>query len=102
MELSIVATGASLKGKDLTKIPKPIMAINYAFKYVDYDYLAAFDDPKVHGFPVDDRLHTNYDWVHKYNLKCHGWNRKRRRISLGRFQASADKETQIVRGFVRS
>ena len=78
MELNIIATGASLKGKDLTKIPRPIMAINYAFKYVDYDYLAAFDDPIRHGFPVDDRLHTNYDWVHKYKLDCPGWNRKRR------------------------
>jgi len=78
VELNIIATGASLKGKDLTKIPSPIMAINFAFKYVDYDYLAAFDDPIQHGFTVDDRLHTNYDWVHKYKLDCHGWNRKDR------------------------
>lgn len=82
MELSIVATGASLKGFDLSTIPKPIMAINYAFKYVDYDYLAAFDNPIEHGFPVDDRLHTNYDWVHKYKLKCRGWSRKQRRQTL--------------------
>ena len=82
MELSIVATGASLKGKDLTKIPKPIMAINYAFKYVDYDYLAAFDNPIQHGFPVDDRLHTNYDWTLKYGLRCNGWSRKHRSHGL--------------------
>lgn len=82
MELNIIATGASLKGKDLTKIPRPIMAINFAFKYVDYDYLAAFDDPIQHGFPVDDRLHTNYIWIHKHNLNCHGWNRTMRKDAL--------------------
>lgn len=80
--INIIATGASLKGKDLTRIEGKIMAVNYAFKYVDYDYLAAFDDPIKYGFPVDDRLHTNYDWIRKYNLNCNGWSRKHRKRGL--------------------
>ena len=82
MVLNIVATGASLKGFDLSQIPKPIMAINYAFKYVDYDYLAAFDNPVKYKFPIDERLHTNYDWVNRYKLNCNGWSRKHRREGI--------------------
>jgi len=82
MQLNIIATGYSLKDVDLSKIERPIMAINYACNYVDYDYLAAFDDPVKYNFPIDDRLHTNIEYVRKYNLDCHGWSRKARRDKL--------------------
>jgi len=82
MKTSIIATGYSLKGKDLNKIEGHKIAVNYAFRYVDYDLLCAFDDPIVHGFPVDEKLHTNYIWVDKYNLNCNGWSRQQRRDCL--------------------
>jgi len=50
MKTSIIATGASLKDYDLTQIKGHKIAINYAYKYVDYDMLVALDDPKRFGF----------------------------------------------------
>jgi len=74
MKTSIVATGASLKGFDFSKIKGHKIAINYAYKYIDYDILVALDDPKKLDF-INDRLHTNKVWVDKYNLNCKGWER---------------------------
>ena len=77
MKTSIICTGYSLKGVDLSKIEGHITAVNYAFKYVEYDLLCAFDAPIKYGFPVDERLHTNQLYVKQSNLKCHGWFRGR-------------------------
>ena len=74
MKTSIIATGASLKGFDFSKIKGHKIAINNAYKYIDYDILVALDDPKKHNF-IDDRLHTNKVWVDKYKLNCKGWER---------------------------
>ena len=39
--------------------------------------LGAFDNPVYHGFPVDERLHTNKRWIINHKLQnCHGWDRK--------------------------
>jgi hypothetical protein len=75
MKTSIICTGYSLKGVDLSKIEGHITAVNYACRYVDYDLLCAFDDPVRFGFPVDNRLHTNQIYVDEHNLDCHGWYR---------------------------
>jgi len=75
MKTSIIATGYSLKGVDLNKIEGHKIAVNYAFKYFDYDLLCAFDDPIKYGFPVDERLHTNILYVDKHKLDCSGWYR---------------------------
>jgi hypothetical protein len=77
MKTTIICTGNSLRGVDLKSINGHITAVNYAFKYVDYDLLMAFDDPVKFGFPVDERLHTNQVYVDRDNLECNGWVRGR-------------------------
>ncbi len=64
-----------------------VIAVNFAFKYVDYDLLCAFDDPRNHNFPCDERLHTNIEWVYKWKLNkwgVKGWSRKQRREGIVR------------------
>ena len=65
MKTSIIATGASLKDYDLTQIKGHKIAINYAYKYIDYDMLVALDDPKRFGF-LQPNLYTTQHWVKKY------------------------------------
>jgi hypothetical protein len=77
MKTSIICTGYSLKGVDLSKIEGHITAVNYACRYVDYDLLCAFDDPIKYEFPVDNRLHTNQIYKDKYRIDCNGWFRGR-------------------------
>jgi hypothetical protein len=72
-----------LKGVDLSKIEGHITAVNYACKYVEYDLLMAFDDPVKYDFPIDERLHTNIEYVKKHNLNCNGWVRKRHKSAMG-------------------
>jgi len=74
MKTSIIATGASLKGFDFSKIKGHKIVVNNAYKYIDYDIFVALDDPKKLDF-INDRLHTNKVWVDKYNLNCKGWER---------------------------
>jgi len=74
MKTSIIATGASLKGFDFNKIKGHKIAVNYAFKYLDYDMLVALDDPKRHGF-IQPNLYTNQLWVTKHNLDAVGFKK---------------------------
>lgn len=62
---SIICTGASLKGFDLSSIEGHKIVVNYAYKYIDYDMLVAYDDPKHEklNFPVE-KLHT----LENYNI----------------------------------
>jgi hypothetical protein len=73
MKTSIICTGASLKDFDFSQIKGHKIAVNYAFKYIDYDILVALDDPKRHGFLQRD-LHTNQLWADKYNHGT-GWKK---------------------------
>lgn len=72
MKTSIICTGASLKGFDFSKIKGHKIAINYAYKYVDYDFYVAMDNPHRHHFD-GERLHTHEMWVKKYNLNATGY-----------------------------
>lgn len=74
MKTSIIATGASLKGFDFDKIKGHKIAINYAYKYVDYDFYVAMDNPHRHNFD-GERLHTHEMWVKKYNLNATGYRK---------------------------
>lgn len=65
MKTSIIATGASLKNYDFSKIKGHKIAINYAYKYIDYDMLVALDDPKRFGF-LQPKLYTTNYWGKKY------------------------------------
>lgn len=38
---------------DLNSIPGHKIAVNFAYKYCDYDEMVCFDDPRMHGFPED-------------------------------------------------
>ena len=55
------------KGFDFSQIKGHKIAVNYAYKYVDYDFYVAMDNPHRHHFP-DERLHTHEMWVKKYKL----------------------------------
>ena len=74
MKTSIICTGASLKGFNFRQIKGHKIAVNYAFKYVEYDMLVALDDPKRHGF-IAPNLYTNELWVKKYNLEATGFKK---------------------------
>jgi hypothetical protein len=76
MKTSIIATGASLKGFDFTRIQGHIIAVNYAFKYVDYDMLVAIDNPKKYGFKVDERLYTHECWRKVLGDSCNYFKKK--------------------------
>ena len=74
MKTSIIATGASLKDFPLYTIKGHKIAVNYAYKYVDYDFYVAMDNPVRHQFP-DKKLHTHEMWVKKYNLSATPWDK---------------------------
>ena len=74
MKTSIIATGASLKDFDFSQIKGHKIAVNYAYKYIDYDFYVAMDNPHRHNFP-DERLHTHEMWAKKYNLNATPWTK---------------------------
>lgn len=76
MKTSIIATGRSLKDFDFSSIKGHIIAVNYAFKYVDYDILVAIDNPKRHGFKIDERLWTHDCWQKDTNGEANYFKKK--------------------------
>lgn len=76
MRTNIICTGNSLRGMDLNSIPGHKIAVNFAYKYCDYDEMVCFDNPKHHGFPEDCHTLVEYGVGTGYELGSpHGIDR---------------------------